>query len=92
MLGGYGYSNNPGYTSWPWLQSASAAEAMAATVATWPSLYGIDGIDLDIEQGAGDQPTAGQNLVVFINKLRSLVPSIFIGQPTYGYPQVIYFI
>ncbi len=28
---------------------------MAAQVAQWPSLYKCDGIDLDLEQGAGDQ-------------------------------------
>jgi hypothetical protein len=27
---------------------------MAAEVAKWPSLYGCDGIDLDIENGAGE--------------------------------------
>jgi len=88
VTGGIGYSQNPGYTTWPWLQSVSAAEAMAVKVAAWPQQYGIDGIDLDIESTAGNQPGAGQNMVAFVKKLRSLVPRIFIGQPTYGYPQV----
>ena len=51
-LGGIGYSQK--YNPWTWLTSASAAEAMAAEVAKWPSLYGCDGIDLDIENGAGE--------------------------------------
>ena len=50
--------------------------------------YGIDGIDLDIEEGAGNQAAAGPNLVHFVRKLRSIKPDIIIGQPTYGYPQV----
>ena len=28
-------------------------EAMAAEVAQWPAKYGCDGVDLDIETGAG---------------------------------------
>ena len=36
------------------LTSSSAAEAMAVEVAKWPSLFGCDGIDLDIENGAGE--------------------------------------
>lgn len=61
---------------------------MAVEVATWPDKYGCDGIDLDIEEGAGDQTEAGANMVHFVRKLRSLKPEIIIGQPTYGYPQV----
>lgn len=85
-IGGYAYSidTNP----WPWLTSQSAAEAMAIEVAKWPSLYNCDGIDLDLEEGAGDQPDAGPNMVHFVRKLRQLVPNIYIGQPTYGYPKV----
>jgi hypothetical protein len=85
--GGFGYSIGA-YNPWPWLVSQAAAEAMAVKVAQWPSLYKCDGIDLDIEAGAGDQASAGQNLVHFVRKLRQLVPNIYIGQPTYGYPQV----
>ena len=65
---------------------------MAVQVAKWPSLYKIYGIDLDIETGAGDKPNAGVNMVYFIKKLRQLVPNIYIGQPTFGYPQVHLFI
>lgn len=63
---------------------------MAAEVATWPSKYGCDGIDLDIETGAGDVPNSGVNMVFFLKKLRQLVPNIYIGQPVFGYPQVIF--
>jgi hypothetical protein len=87
IKGGYGYSIGA-YNPWPWLASQAAAEAMAVQVAQWPSLYKCDGIDLDIEAGAGDHSGAGQNMVYFVRKLRQLVPNIYIGQPTYGYPQV----
>ena len=50
--GGIGYSQK--YNPWQWLTSSSAAEAMAVEVAKWPSLFGCDGIDLDIENGAGE--------------------------------------
>ena len=52
-IGGIGYSQltNP----WPWLVSQAEAEEMAERVATWVPLFGIDGIDIDIEEGAGVQ-------------------------------------
>ena len=86
VLGGYAYSVqiNP----WPWLTSKSAAEAMATKVAQWPEKYGCDGIDLDIEDGAGDAAGAGANMIHFIRKLRELNPKMIIGQPTYGFPAV----
>jgi chitinase len=61
---------------------------MAVRVAEWPEKYGIDGIDLDLEEGAGAQRAAGENMVHFIRKLRTLVPNLIISQPVYGYPQV----
>ena len=61
---------------------------MAEKVATWPELYGCDGIDLDIEDGAGDAKGAGPNMIHFIRKLRELNPKMIIGQPTYGFPAV----
>lgn len=61
---------------------------MAEKVATWPDLYNCDGIDLDIEEGAGSKPEAGPNMVHFVRRLRELKPDIIVGQPTYGYPQV----
>jgi len=85
-IGGYAYSvkQNP----WNWLTSKEAAEAMAEKVAEWPQKYGCDGIDLDLEDGAGNRREAGPNLVHFIRKLRQLVPNMIISQPTYGYPQI----
>merc|ERR1712141_82060 len=68
--------------------SRDKAEEMAEVVATWPDLYNCDGIDLDIESGAGDHKEAGPNMVHFIRKLRELQPNIIVSQPTYGYPQV----
>jgi len=85
-VGGYSYSINP--NPWPWLVSDSAATAMAREVATWPSKYGCDGIDLDIETGAGDASGVGPNLMTFIKALKSANPSMIITQPVFGYPQV----
>merc|ERR1719361_1561003 len=72
-LGGYAYSVqiNP----WPWLTSKAAAEAMAEKVAKWPEQYGCDGIDLDIEEGAGSKKAAGPNMIHFVRKLKELNPS-----------------
>jgi len=52
-LGGYVYSikENP----WNWLTSKDAAEAMAMKVAEWPEKYNCDGIDIDLEDGAGNR-------------------------------------
>ena len=73
----------------PWLvTSKEAAEEMAAEVATWPEKYGCDGIDMDIEDGAGNAKGAGENMVHFVRKLRELSPRIIVSQPTYGYPSV----
>ena len=85
--GGEAYSTGT-FNPWPWLTSQSAAEEMAERVARWPTEYNCDGIDLDIESGAGDQWNAGPNLVHFIRRLRQLVPNIYIGQPTNGWPGV----
>merc|ERR1712002_1008778 len=51
-VGGYAYSLEP--NPWPFLTSQQNAEAMAVEVAKWKDEYGIDGIDLDIEEGGGD--------------------------------------
>ena len=85
-IGGYGYSLDP--NPWQWLTTKEAAEKMAEKVAEWPKLYGIDGIDLDLEEGAGEHQKAGVNMVHFIKKLRSLVPTLIISQPVFGYPKV----
>ena len=85
-IGGYGYSID--VNPWPWLTSQSEAENMAERVATWISEFGIDGVDMDIEEGAGNQAAAGPNLGYFIKRLREIEPDIIIGQPSYGYPMV----
>lgn len=85
-IGGYAYSLKP--NPWDWLTSREKAEAMAEKVARWPEEYGCDGIDLDLEEGAGAKREAGPNMIHFIRKLKSLKPDIIISQPVYGYPQV----
>ncbi len=85
-VGGYQYSVDP--NPWEWLESREAAEAMAEEVADWRFKYNADGIDLDIESGAGDAPGAGENLIYFIERLRELAPDFIVAQPTFGYPQV----
>jgi len=85
-VGGEEYSNHP--NPWPWLTSTQAANTMAEEVATWNTKYGCDGIDLDIETGAGDAANAGENLMTFVKTLKSLNPNFIITQPVYGYPQV----
>merc|ERR1712106_67429 len=85
-IGGYAYSIKP--NPWYWLLTREAAEAMAVKVAEWPEKYGCDGIDLDLEEGAGAKEEAGPNMIHFIRKLRELKPDLIISQPVYGYPQV----
>ncbi len=85
-MGGYQYSIDP--NPWDWLTSRDKAEAMAEEVAEWRYTYNVDGIDLDIESGAGDAAGAGENLVYFIQRLREISPDFIVGQPTFGYPQV----
>ena len=52
-IGGYAYSVK--HSPWNWLTSKNAAEAMAEKVAEWPAKYNCDGIDLDLEDGAGNR-------------------------------------
>ena len=85
-IGGYAYSIKP--NPWHWLVTKEAAEAMAVKVAEWPEKYGCDGIDLDLEEGAGAKKEAGPNMIHFIRKLKELQPNIIISQPVYGFPQV----
>jgi len=85
-IGGYAYSINP--NPWDWLTSRGKAEAMAVKVAKWRDDYGIDGVDLDLEEGAGSQAAAGPNMVHFVRKLKSIHPDLLVSQPTYGYPQI----
>lgn len=85
-IGGYEYSLRP--NPWDWLTSKEKAETMADKVARWRDDYGIDGIDLDIEEGAGSNSIAGPHLVTFVKRIKSIHPDMIVGQPTYGYPQV----
>jgi len=85
-LGGYLYSINT--NPWPFLTSKAAAEAKAEEIAQWPDLYGCDGIDLDIETGAGNTVESGENMVHFLTKLKSLQPNMIVNQPVFGYPDV----
>jgi len=85
-IGGYAYSLKP--NPWDWLTTKEKAEAMAVKVAKWKDDYGIDGIDLDIEEGAGSNRVAGPNLLHFIRKIKSIHPDMIVSQPTYGYPQI----
>lgn len=80
-IGGELYSEKP----WAWLSSQSAAEDMAVEVAKWPQKYGCDGIDLDIETGAGTK-AASINLVAFVARLKQLNPTILLTQPGFGSP------
>jgi len=83
-IGGEAYSKKP--NPWEWLTSKEKAEAMAVDVAEWPSKHGCDGIDLDIEIGAGQASDAGKNLVAFVAKLRELAPNMIVTQPVMGSP------
>mmetsp|Transcript_10682 Transcript_10682/g.23544 ORF Transcript_10682/g.23544 Transcript_10682/m.23544 type:complete len:307 (-) Transcript_10682:68-988(-) len=85
-IGGQAYSTKP--NPWSWLSSTAAAEAMAVKVSKWPAQYGIDGVDLDLETGAGDTAQAGPAMMAFINKLRAVAPDMIVTQPVFGYPQV----
>eukprot|EP00095_Tigriopus_kingsejongensis_P010891 maker-scaffold1216_size55193-snap-gene-0.10 protein:Tk10891 transcript:maker-scaffold1216_size55193-snap-gene-0.10-mRNA-1 annotation:"glycoside hydrolase family 18 protein" len=85
-IGGFAYSMKP--NPWEWLTSKDKAEAMAERVAKWYDDYNCDGIDLDLEDGAGSRPEAGPNMIHFIKKLRQLQPKMVVSQPAYGYPQV----
>jgi len=86
-IGGQAYSERP--NPWDWLTSTAKAEAMAAEVALWPSKYGCDGIDLDIETGAGNAAGAGRHLVEFVIKLKQLNPSMVVTQPVFGSPSSV---
>lgn len=87
-IGGQAYSASAGADMWPWLQSKEAAEAMAVEVAKWPTQYGMDGVDIDIEDGIGSSEATGPMVMAFVAKLRSVAPNMIITQPVYGYPGV----
>ena len=81
-IGGQAYSQS--INPWPWLESREKAEQMAKVVATWNA----DGVDLDIEEGAGAHPKAGENLTHFVRKLKSIRPNMLVTLPVYGFPQI----
>ena len=85
-IGGYAYSIRP--NPWWWLETKEAAVEMAEKVAEWPQKYNCDGIDLDLEEGAGDHDHTGANMIHFIRRLRELQPRMIISQPTYGIPAI----
>lgn len=84
-IGGEAYSTTP--NPWAWLTSVDKAEAMAAEVVKWRQ-YGIDGVDMDIETGAGDAAGAGEATIAFAKKLKELDPDFIFTQPVFGSPQV----
>jgi hypothetical protein len=85
-IGGIAYSTS--INPWPWLTHPEAARAMAQRVAQWSRDHGADGVDIDIEDGAGHDPRAGQNLIVFVRELKRLNPGFVVTLPVYGYPQI----
>jgi hypothetical protein len=85
-IGGQTYSTTP--NPWPWLTSTATAEAMAVEVAKWKGLYGIDGVDLDLETGAGDTSESGPAAMAFARKLKEIDPTFIVTQPVFGSPQV----
>ena len=91
-IGGNAWSKD--FNPWDWLTSKRKAETMAVRVARWPEEYpGCDGIDLDLENGAGEAQNAGTNMVHFVKKIRQIRKAegkfrMIISQPTFGCPQV----
>jgi hypothetical protein len=85
-IGGIAYSES--INPWPWLTSAEAARNAARRVVQWKQIYGADGIDLDIEEGAGNASAAGQNLIEFVRELKRIDPQFLVTLPVYGYPQI----
>ncbi len=85
-IGGIAYSTS--INPWPWLTTPEAARAMAHRVSAWSRDHGADGVDLDIEDGAGNDPRAGRNLVEFVRELKRINPGFLVTLPVYGYPQI----
>lgn len=82
-IGGYSYSMDT--AGWKrWFGNSDSAKQLAAQVAHWK----CDGIDLDIEDGAGNDGDVASGIVVFAQELRRLRPTFIITQPVFGYPQV----
>jgi hypothetical protein len=72
-IGGYSYSmDTQGWKKW--FGNADSAKHLASQVAQWP----CDGIDLDIEDGAGNDGDVAANMLVFAQELRKLRPNFII--------------
>ncbi len=85
-LGGEYYSEGQ---TWAFLASVEAAEAMAAQVAQWPQQYGCDGIDIDLETGAGAAWATGVVLAAFVAKIKTLNPQMIVTLPVFGSPSSV---
>jgi len=83
-IGGQAYSERP--NPWKFLESEEAAVEMAKHVAGWDTAYGCDGIDMDIETGAGSQHGASLYLPIFIATIKKLNPNFIVTQPVFGSP------
>merc|ERR1719173_88377 len=81
-IGGQAYSEKP--NPWKFLQTEDAAIEMAKHVAQWDTKYGCDGIDLDIETGAGSQGGASKYLPIFIATIKQMNPDFIVTQPVFG--------
>lgn len=86
-IGGQAYSVKP--NPWKFLESEEAALEMAESVSKWDTLYGCDGIDLDIETGAGSQSGASKYLPIFVAKIKELNPNFIVTQPVFGSPSSV---
>lgn len=84
-IGGESYSNQ----DWRFLESQSAADQMAQIVALWPSKYGCDGIDIDLENSAGSGTTVANNVVYFVQQLRDYNSDMIITVPVYGFHKLM---
>ena len=82
-IGGYAYSQD--VNGWRnVLGTSDKAKQMASQVAKWE----VDGIDLDIEDPAGNDSDLANNIVIFSQELKRLRPDFIITQPVFGYPQI----
>jgi len=86
-IGGQAYSVKP--NPWKFLESEAAAVEMAQHVAKWDTAYGCDGIDLDIETGAGSQIGAVKYLPIFVATIKKLNPKFIVTQPVFGSPSSV---
>ena len=79
-IGGYSYSANVK----AWKNTFSNPKQLASEVAQWK----CDGIDIDIETGAGGDVAFSTNLLIFTKELRRLRNDMIITMAVFGYPQV----